>query len=194
MPKSLEDLTTDELLAQAKSYQRSHNLVELLAANPETREATLRLLKKAKPDLQLPEIDAADRVRAEMAPERERLAALEQKMLERDARDNVLERRATIKTKYHLSDEDVKGVEALMIDKDNPIPTHDAAARVFLASRQSATTTPAAFMTPQRYDMPEKDVWGKGIGNKAALDRIAITEAANAMNEIFAGKGPGLGS
>ena len=35
---------------------------------------------------------------------------------------------------------------------------------------------------------------GEGIGNKAALNKIAMGQAFEAWNEISAGKVPGLGS
>jgi hypothetical protein len=63
---------------------------------------------------------------------------------------------------------------------------------VYLASRVSATPTPASFQPPT-YQMPEKDVWAKGIGSPANLNRIAMDEAYKAYGEIFSGKVPGLG-
>jgi hypothetical protein len=36
--------------------------------------------------------------------------------------------------------------------------------------------------------MPESDVWGKGIGNKQALDKIALNEAFSAWNDVTSGK------
>jgi hypothetical protein len=172
MAKTLEDLTVDELLAYAKSAQPAAELVSAMAKDPALREAWQGLVKKARPDLSIPEYDAKQSVRAEIATEREERQKLERAMMERDARDNVKERRASIKEVNW---------------------THDAAARVYLASRQSATPTPATF-APPTYDMPEKDVWGKGLGNKAALDKIAMGQAFEAWNEIASGKVPGLGA
>jgi hypothetical protein len=36
--------------------------------------------------------------------------------------------------------------------------------------------------------MPEKDVWGGGIGSPAKLNKIAMEQAFAAMNEIRGGK------
>jgi hypothetical protein len=193
MAKTLEDLTVDELLAYAKSAQPAAELVSAMAKDPALREAWQGLVKKARPDLSIPEYDAKQSVRAEIATEREERQKLERAMMERDARDNVKERRASIKAKYKLSDADVEGVEKLMVDDKEVNWTHDAAARVYLASRQSATPTPATF-APPTYDMPEKDIWGKGLGNKAALDKIAMGQAFEAWNDIASGKVPGLGA
>ena len=95
-------------------------------------------------------------------------------------------------TRYGLTEEDMPKVEALITDKDNPIPTYDAAARVYKASVQSATPTPAHFVPPT-FQMPENDVWGKGIGNPAKLNQVAMEESYKAFNEIMQGKVAGLG-
>ena len=182
----------DELLHYAKQAQPAAELVNLMAKNPELREGWQALVKKALPNQSIPEFDAKQSVRAEINAEREERLKLERKIMERDARDNVRERREAIKAKYRLSDTDVTAIDQLMVDDKEVNWTHDAAARVYLASRQSATPTPATFAPPV-YELPEKDVWGKGIGNKSALDKIAMTEAFNAWNEMASGKVPGLG-
>jgi hypothetical protein len=189
---SLEDLTTDQLLARAKELEGAETTLRALTSNPKTRETIQRALKTINPNLVIPEIDAKDSVRAEIDTERQERIKLQNQIQERDIRERIEKQKAHVKGQYRLTDEDMTGVEALMIDKENPIPTYDAAARVYLASRQSATPTPASF-APPTFSMPEKDVWGKGIGNKAALDRIAMGEAFNAWNEISSGKVPGLG-
>lgn len=193
MANTLEDMTVDQLLAHAKQLESQAGFVKALTSDPETREMIQRAIKKKFPQTSIPEIDAKDSVREEIKVEREERLKLERQIMERDARDNVKERRAAIKAKYKLSDADVEGVEKLMVEDKEVNWTHDAAARVYIASRQSATPTPATF-APPTYDMPEKDVWGKGLGNKAALDKIAINQAFDAWNEIASGKVPGLGA
>lgn len=189
---SLEDLTTDQLLARARELEGAETTLRALTSNPKTRETIQRALKTINPNLVIPEIDAKDSVRAEIDTERQERIKLQNQIQERDIRERIEKQKAHVKGQYRLTDEDMTGVEALMIDKENPIPTYDAAARVYLASRQSATPTPSSF-APPTFSMPEKDVWGKGIGNKAALDKIAMGEAFNAWNEISSGKVPGLG-
>lgn len=188
----LEDLTTDQLLARARELEGSEATLRALTSNPKTRETVQRALKTLNPNLVIPEIDAKDAVLAQVGESNKRVEKLEQQIQERDIRDRIERTRAAVKDKYRLSDEDMTGVEKLMVDPENPIPTYDAAARVYLASRQSSTPTPASF-APPTFQMPEQDVWGKGIGNKAALDKIAMGEAFNAWNEISSGKVPGLG-
>jgi len=189
---SLEDMTVDQLLAEAKRLQRIEATVNQVMAHPEGRETILRTVKKLNPSANIPEIDQADRVEKAIATEREEREKLERKLMERDARDAVAQRRADIKTKYRLSDTDVEEVEKLMLDPANQVGSHDAAARLYLYSKQSATPTPAS-SAPPTFSMPETDVWGKGVGNKNMLDKIAMNEAFAAWNEVMGGKVQGLG-
>ena len=189
---SLEDLTTDQLLAVARQTQGSHELLGALMRDPAARETVQRHLKKLNPALAIPEIDAKDAVLAELAEERKKRETLENNYREDKIRERIERQRAEVKTKYKLTDADMIEVEKLMLDKDNPIPTYDGAARVFNASKTTAAPTPS-ILNPPTYDMPEKDVWGRGIGNKAMLDKIAMNEAYAALNDIRSGKVAGLG-
>jgi hypothetical protein len=189
---SLEDLSTDQLLAHAKTLEADSALLRSLTGNPKTRETVQRALKVLKPDLVIPEIDAKDSVRAEIDEERKARIKLENEIKERDIRARLEKQRSDIKTKYKLSDADVLEVEKLMVREVDPIPTYEGAAQVFLASKQSAIPTPASYLPPT-YTMPEKETWGKGIGNPAMLNKIALNEMAAAWNEITSGKVAGLG-
>jgi hypothetical protein len=192
MPKSLEDYTVDELLAHAKTTESSHSLLQSLTANPETREMIQRAIKKVNPKISIPEIDSRDTVLAAVATEREERLKLERRIQEDEIRRRLETNRADIMARHKLSKDDMLEVEKLMTRDTDPIPSYEGAALVYKASRQSATPTPATYMPPT-YEMPEKDIWGKGIGNRAALDKIAINEAFGAWNEIMSGKVPGLG-
>jgi hypothetical protein len=190
--KSLEDMTVDELLAHARQTESQASLLQTLTKNPDTRETIQRAIKKLNPNLSIPEIDAKDAVRAEIATERDERLKLERQILERDARDNVRERRTAIREKYKLTDTDVTAIEAMMVEDKEVNWTHDAAARVYLASRKSAEPTPSIYSAPT-FDMPEKDVWAPGIGSPAKLNKIALEQAAAAWNELAGGKVAGLG-
>jgi hypothetical protein len=189
---SLEDLTVDQLRAHAASLEGDANMLRSLAKNPETRELLQGAIKKVAPNTSIPEYDAKQQVRGEIAEERKARQALETKLMEREARDNVRERRQAIKEKFKLSDADVEKVEQLILEHKDENWSHDTAATVYTASRQSPTPTPASY-APPTFDMPEKDTWGPGIGNKAKLDKIAMDQAFGAMNEIMSGKVAGLG-
>ena len=177
---SLENMTTEQL-------QESTRLFHSLLNSPDTREATLRLIKKKTGGV-MPEIDAADTVRGEIAEERKARVALEQRLQERDIMDRIEKERARVKRDHQLTDADVAEVEKLMVDKDAPIPSYAAAAKVYKASKNVAEPT-SALLKPKTWDMPEKDVWAAGIGNKMALNKIALEEAYKASNEFRAKAG-----
>lgn len=184
---SLEDLTHEQLLAHTQELQRSDNLFKTLLSAPDTRERMQRLIKEKNPGLAIPEIDAQDRVLAAVAEERKEREKLEAKILERDVTERINRARDTIKTKYKIDDAGVLEVEKLMTDKDNPIPTHDAAARVFIASRTAAEPTPMQISAPT-YDMPDGKIWAKGIGNAGMLNKIFMEEATKVLNEGLSGR------
>lgn len=189
---SLEDLTTDQLLAHARTTDSSHRLLQSLLNDPVSREMVQRQLKKQNPALLIPEIDSKDAVLVELAKEREERVKLQTEILQDKVRARMEAQRATAQSKYRLSEADMLEVEKLMTAPEDAIPSYDAAARVHKASKQTATPT-AASLAPPTFEMPETDVWGKGIGNKAALDKIAMNEAYAALSDIRSGKVAGLG-
>lgn len=187
---SLEDLTVDQLRDHARQSEAAQSLLTSLSKHPEAREMLQRAIKKVNPNTSIPEIDKEDKVMAKLEEERKEREKLADQLRERDIRDRVERERATAMTKYGLSAEDMKGVEALMIKTDtnpDPIPFYDAAARVFKASRTPAEPTPA-LLNPPIYEMPDAKLWGKGIGNRAELNKIAMTEAFRAFNDLRSGK------
>ena len=189
---SLEDLTSDQLLDFAQKTKASHDLLQTMLADPSSRETIQRQMKKINPKLSIPEIDAKDTVLAELHKEREARQALEVSILNDRVRARLETQRADAMKKYGLTDADMAEVEKLMTDEHAPISTYDAAARVHKASKATGTPTPAVLHAPT-FDMPETDTWGKGIGNKAMLDKIAVNEAYAALNDIRSGKVAGLG-
>jgi hypothetical protein len=193
MAKSLEDMTVPELLEHAKGLQSRASFFDTVTKNPETRETVLRALKKAAPSLPIPEIDAADRVAAMVGEERKARIALEERLTKEAAERTIAERKQKAINDYKLTPADVEAIEKQMLE-ENGILNYDAAARVHVASKQSATPTPASWQAPTRYEMPEKEIWAGGIGNPARLTRIAMEEASKAMNEMLSGKVAGLGS
>jgi hypothetical protein len=201
MSTSLEDMTVDQLLAHAKSLQQSASLLQTLTANPKTRETIQRALKTLNPNLSIPEIDARDALSADIKTERDARIALENRIREEEIRRRLTDQRKAIMEKHQLSEADVLEVEKLMTREVDAIPTYEGAALVYKASKLSAMPTPATF-TPPTFELPDKDTWAGGMmsnapgggGTKARLDRIGMNEAYKAMNELFGGKVPGLGS
>lgn len=175
---SLENFTQAQL-------EESTRLFQTLLGSKDTRETMLRAIKKTTGQ-SIPEIDARDAVMGEVEKERGERLKLEARLQERDIMDRIKEERAKVKRDHSLNDEDVKAVEALMIDKDAPIPNYAAAAKVYKASKQIAQPTTHQ-LQPKTWDMPEKDVWAPGIGNRQALNKIATEQAYIALNEFRSG-------
>jgi len=172
---SLENMTTEQL-------QESTRLFQTLLNSPDTRETMLRAIK-SKTGQVMPEIDAKDAVLGEVKKEREARQALEARIQEREILDRIKEERVKVKSAHNLTDAEVLEVEKLMVDKDAPIPSYAAAAKVYKASQQVAAPTTHALQS-KTWDMPEKDVWAGGIGNRQALNKIAEQEAYKALNEF----------
>jgi hypothetical protein len=201
MSTSLEDMTVDQLLAHARSLQSSASLLQTLTANPKTRETIQRAIKTLRPDLSIPEIDAKDSLSADIKTERDARIALENRIREEEIRRRLTDQRKAIMEKHALTEADVLEVEKLMTREVDAIPTYEGAALVYKASKVSATPTPSTF-TPPTFELPDKETWAGGMmsnapgggGTKARLDRIGMNEAYKAMNDLFGGKVPGLGS
>lgn len=174
---SLENMTTEQL-------QESTRLFQTLLDSPDTRETTLRMIQ-AKTGKPIPEITARDSAFAAVKVEREAREKLEARIQEREIMERIRDERERVKREHKLTDDEVLEVEKLMIDKDAPIPNYSAAAKVFRAQQNVAQPT-TSLLSPKTWDMPEKDVWAPGIGNKAALDKIALNEAYKAANEFRA--------
>ena len=191
---SLEDLSIEQLRAlagKAQQMEPAFNLVNQLSKDPEARTMFQRYLKKKNPTLSIPEIDSEDRVMKALSDEKEAREKLEAKITEDRARERVEKERSDTITKYGLTEEDIKAIEKRMIRSDenpDPLPPrYDWAAQLYINSRTPSTPTPASYMPPT-YSMPEGKTWGKGIGNAAELNRIAMDEAYRAFADIKGGK------
>jgi hypothetical protein len=186
--KSLEDMTPQEIIAYTTAIERSSNLLDASLNNPATRKEQLALLKKVHPNMPIPEIDSANELETRLAAERDERKKLEDRIRDGEIRDRLERERKRCMSTYELTEADMIEVEKIMTDKDAPIPHYDAACKVFKASRTAATPTPSAIVASRTFDMPTRDVWGKGVGNKAMLDKTAMEQAVIALNEIRGNK------
>ena len=118
---SLENITSDardELAA----------LAQQLAENPATRKEFLRMTKKVKPDLPIPELDIEDYTNRVVTKSEERVQQLEAKWRERDAMDELQKRRQSLMKKGLIASEDeVSDVEKIMLEQG--ITNHETAAQ-----------------------------------------------------------------
>ena len=134
---SLEDISLeqrDELALLAKQ----------LAENPSTRKDFLRMTKKVKPDLPIPELEMQDYTEKKMSDMENRLLVSENKLREKEAREELNRRRQSLITKGLARDDaDVEQIEKIMLSKN--ISNHETAAEYFDWMKQAAEPTPSGY-------------------------------------------------
>jgi hypothetical protein len=129
---SLEDLSLeqrDELALLAKQ----------LSDNPSTRKEFLRMTKQVRPELSVPELDIEDYTNKKVSAAEERVMALESKLRERDAVEELNKRRARL----GRSEEEVAEIEKVMLEQG--VTNHETAAQYFDWMKQAATPTPMGY-------------------------------------------------
>lgn len=166
---SLENISPearDELAALAQS----------LAENPATRKEFLRMTKKVKPDLPIPELEIEESTNRAVSKAEERVQALESKLREKEAIEALKERReALVKKGLAKSDEDIDGIEKVMLEKG--ITNHETAAEYHQWMKQAAVPTSSSY-NPSPVKAFDLNKYWK---NPASAAR---TEALNALNEL----------
>ena len=90
---SLEDMSLEQRDELAM-------LMKQLADNPETRKDVLRLTKKVKPDLAIPELDLEDYTERKISKAEERVMQLEAKLKEKEALEQKEKMAERIKSKF----------------------------------------------------------------------------------------------
>jgi hypothetical protein len=166
---SLENVSLearDELAALAQS----------LADNPATRKEFLRMTKKVKPDLLIPELEIEDHTNNVIGRADARVQALEAKLRERDAVEELQKRRTSLMKKGLISSEDeVKDVEKIMLEQG--ITNHETAAQYHAWMKQAAVPTSSGY-NPSAVKQFDLNKYWK---NPASAAR---NEAMNALNEL----------
>lgn len=174
MAASLEDFSPEQLAEMGKLYANMVN-------NPATREATLRATKKAAPNTPIPEIDVLDRVGAGIKPYVDKQAAMEQKLMEADARAKLEEKRAMLRDQGRTKDE-IAAIEKIMVEKQ--IPDHATAAEFYtLQSKAAAPTAPTYQYQPQK--LPVDKEAAKAAGG---FKNFFLQDAHKAVEDLRAGK------
>jgi hypothetical protein len=156
-------------------------LARQLADDPATRTSFLKLAKKARPNVPIPELEIDERIQRVEQSGADRMMALEAKEHERDAREELNRRRSDMRSKYNLSADEVQKVEKIMID--NGIQNHDTGAQFYQMQNQAAAPTPMGY-SPNVMDKTAKDTLAKFWKNPASAAR---DEAANALDAIRKG-------
>ena len=144
---SLENYTPEQL-------QELALLSKTLAEGKETRKDFLKLTKKIRPDLPIPELEVEETATRLAQTYENKLAAMEAKLAEKEARETLENRRkALMESGKASSKEEIDAIEKVMIEKK--IADHDAAADYWKWMQQTATPTPSAFPKPvmQQFDV-----------------------------------------
>ena len=166
---SLENLSLearDELAA----------LAQTLAENPDTRKDFLRMTKKVKPDLPIPELDIEDYTNRAVNRSENRVQALEAKLREKEAIEELQKRRQSLMKKGLISNEaEVSAVEKIMLERG--ITNHETAAEYHQWMKQAAVPTSTGY-NPSAVKQFDLNKYWK---NPAAAAR---NEAMNALNDL----------
>jgi hypothetical protein len=166
---SLENLSLearDELAA----------LAQTLAENPDTRKDFLRMTRKVKPDLPIPELDIEDYTHRAVTRSEDRVQALEAKLREKEAIEELNSRRQSLMKKGLISNEsEVGDVEKIMLERG--ITNHETAAEYHQWMKQAAVPTSSGY-NPSAVKQFDLNKYWK---NPAAAAR---NEAMNALNDL----------
>lgn len=150
-----------------------------LSNNKETRGEFLRLTKKVRPDLSVPEVEIEDRIATIESKSSERIRELENKLKEKDSLDELNRRRRDLLDKKKVEKmDDVKEVEKIMLEKG--ITNHETAADYWSYMRQAATPTPTGY-NANVMDKTARDTLSKYWKNPQVAAR---DEASKALQEI----------
>ena len=96
MPRAVE-IDEAELLAKNQVV----GLVDLISKDPKARKMFHQAVKAVKPDIVIPEVDAANEVLSEISKEREAREALEKRLADRDAKDEADRRTAAFAASWN---------------------------------------------------------------------------------------------
>ena len=151
-------------------------LSQMLAENPETRKDFLRMTKKVKPDLPIPELDMEDYTRKAVGQSEARVQQLEAKLRERDAVEELQKRRNSLMKKGLIqSESDIEEVEKIMLDKK--IHDHETAAQYHAWMKQAAIPTSSGYNPSPVKQFDLNRYWKNPAG-------AARNEAMNALNDL----------
>ena len=164
---SLENVSAESELAA---------LAQQLAENPETRKDFLRLTKKVKPDLPIPELDIEERASKVYSQADERVQQLEAKLKQKEAVEELERRRQTLIKKGLVdAEDDIKDVEKLMLERG--ITNHETAAEYHRWMKEAAKPTPSGYNPSLFKKIDLTKYWKNPV--MAARD-----EASKALNEL----------
>ncbi len=161
------------------SYEQRDQLAALmreLSDNPATRKEVLRLTKKIKPDLVIPELEIEETTNSAVSETRKELEAMRAKLAEKEALEDLEKRRNALMRKGVVrSEEEIEEVEKVMLEKG--ITNHDTAAEYWEWMKQTAAPTPTGYNPSAINKFDLNKYYKNPVG--AARD-----EAAKALQEL----------
>ena len=104
--ENLDDSARDELAALAK----------VLAENPATRKDFLRMTKKVKPDMPIPELEIEEATTNAVSAAYKRVDELEARLRDKEAIEDLQSRRQKL-MKKGVREEEIEEIEKVMLDK-----------------------------------------------------------------------------
>ena len=133
----------NRLAGELRATKPSKELLDQIGANPKTRTSLLRLMKTVKPDLPIPELDAAEpvleavnainkRLDDKEKAEQDAAATRDKEASERAAKSDIDKGRAMLR-KRGYQDEGIEKIESLMQERGNP--DYEAAEALFAKSQ-----------------------------------------------------------
>ena len=147
-----------------------------LEENPDTRKDFLRMTKKVKPDLPIPELDIEDYTHRAVSRSEDRVQALEAKLREKEAIEDLNNRRQNLMKKGLISNEsEVGDVEKIMLERG--ITNHETAAEYHQWMKQAAVPTSSGYNPSAVKQFDLNKYWKNPVS-------AARNEALNALNDL----------
>lgn len=150
-------------------------LMRQLAENPSTRKDVLRLTKKIKPDLPIPELEIEEQTFNAVSYANKRVEELEAKLRDRDALEDLNSRRQKLIRSKGIREEEIEEIEKVMLDKG--ITNHEAAAEYWSWMKQAAAPTPSGYNPSAINKFDLSKYWKNPVSG-------ARDEAAKALSEL----------
>ena len=166
-------MSLENLSVEAKEELAA--LAQTLAENPETRKDFLRMTKKIKPDLPIPELDIEDYTHRTVSKAEERVQALEAKLREKEAMEELQNRRNSVVKKGLASESELGDVEKIMLERG--ITNHETAAEYHQWMKQAAVPTSTGYNPSAVKQFDLNKYWKNPVS-------AARNEAQNALNDL----------
>jgi hypothetical protein len=132
---------------QVEAERELGRLFKQMVDTPATRSDALRLVKRVRDDVPIPEVEMEDRTNRVLEEANKKVQNLEMKLREKEKAEMLKERRQSLLEKGLIQSKDeIAEVEKVMVDKG--IASHETAAEHYNWMKQAAAPTPSQFPRP----------------------------------------------